>query len=116
MARKRHKPEEIVAKLRQVDVLTSQGQSVPDAISKQATCRRCGCRARTARMGARLLGWCSGASGENASSGVWRATLIQRTRHLDSIVARALLVADFIDSIGQKLTSAAGSPIPHTSA
>jgi len=34
--------------------------------------------------------------------GVWRATLIQRTRHLDSIVARALLVADFIDSIGQK--------------
>ncbi len=32
MARKIHKPEEIVAKLRQVDVLTSQGQSVPDAI------------------------------------------------------------------------------------
>jgi len=32
MARKRHKPEEIVAKLRQVDVLTSQGQSVADAV------------------------------------------------------------------------------------
>jgi putative transposase len=32
MPRKRHKPEEIVAKLRQVDVLTWQGQSVPDAI------------------------------------------------------------------------------------
>ena len=32
MARKRHKPEEIVAKLRQVDVLTSQGQSVSGAI------------------------------------------------------------------------------------
>ena len=32
MARKRHKPEEIVAKLRQVDVLTSQGRSAPDAI------------------------------------------------------------------------------------
>jgi len=30
--------------------------------------------------------------------------LIQKTRHLDSIVARALLVADFIDSIGQELT------------
>ncbi len=29
---KRHKPEEIVAKLRQVDVLTSQGSSVADAI------------------------------------------------------------------------------------
>ena len=32
MPRKRHKPEEIVAKLRQVHVLTSQGQSVADAI------------------------------------------------------------------------------------
>ena len=32
MARKRHKVEEIVAKLRQVDVLVSQGQSVADAI------------------------------------------------------------------------------------
>ena len=29
---KRHKPEEIVAKLRQVDVLVSQGQSVADAV------------------------------------------------------------------------------------
>jgi hypothetical protein len=28
MARKRHKPEEIVAKLRQVDVLTAQGTPV----------------------------------------------------------------------------------------
>ena len=32
MARKRHKPEEIVAKLRQVDVLVSQGQNIADAI------------------------------------------------------------------------------------
>ena len=32
MLRKRHKPEEIVAKLRQVDVLTSQGQTVADAV------------------------------------------------------------------------------------
>jgi transposase-like protein len=32
MPRKRHKPEEIVAKLRQVDVLASQGQSVAEAI------------------------------------------------------------------------------------
>jgi hypothetical protein len=32
MSRKRHKPEEIVAKLRQVDVLLAQGQSVADAI------------------------------------------------------------------------------------
>ena len=32
MSRKRHKPEEIVAKLRQVDVLVSQGQNVSDAV------------------------------------------------------------------------------------
>ena len=32
MGKKRHKPEEIVAKLRQVDVLTTQGQSVAEAI------------------------------------------------------------------------------------
>jgi len=29
---KGHKPEEIVAKLRQVDVLVSQGQSVADSV------------------------------------------------------------------------------------
>ena len=32
MPRKHHKPEEIVAKLRQVDVLTSQGKLVADAV------------------------------------------------------------------------------------
>jgi putative transposase len=32
MARKRYKPEEIVAKLRQIDVLVSQGQTMMDAI------------------------------------------------------------------------------------
>ena len=32
MARRRHKPEEIVAKLRQVDVLTAQGQSIAEAV------------------------------------------------------------------------------------
>jgi hypothetical protein len=32
MPRKRHTPEEIVAKLRQVDVLVSQGQHVADAV------------------------------------------------------------------------------------
>ena len=31
-AKKRHKPEEIVAKLRQVDVLASQGVPIADAI------------------------------------------------------------------------------------
>jgi len=32
MARKKHKPEEIVAKLRQVDVLVSQGKTMADAV------------------------------------------------------------------------------------
>src|SRR3954447_25120480 len=32
LASKKHKPEEAVAKLRQVDVLVSQGRSVADAI------------------------------------------------------------------------------------
>ena len=32
MPRKRHTPEEIVTKLRQVDVLVAQGQSVADAV------------------------------------------------------------------------------------
>src|SRR5208337_2145639 len=32
MGRRKHKPEEIVAKLRQVDVLTSQGRSVAEAV------------------------------------------------------------------------------------
>ena len=32
MARKRHKPEEIVAKLRQVEVLTGQGTKVDEAV------------------------------------------------------------------------------------
>jgi transposase-like protein len=32
MSRKRHRPEEIVAKLRQVEVLTAQGTAMADAI------------------------------------------------------------------------------------
>ena len=32
MSQKKHKPEEIVAKLRQVDVLLSQGRSVGEAV------------------------------------------------------------------------------------
>ena len=32
MSKKRHKPEEILAKLRQVEVLTAQGRTVAEAI------------------------------------------------------------------------------------
>ena len=44
MPQKKHKPEEIVAKLRQVDVLVSQGRSVAEAVRSigvtQFTCYR----------------------------------------------------------------------------
>ena len=44
MARKRYKPEEIIAKLWQVDVLVSQGQKMADAIRQigvsEVTCYR----------------------------------------------------------------------------
>ena len=39
MPRKRHTPEEIVAKLRQVDVLVARGQSVADAAVRSASPR-----------------------------------------------------------------------------
>ena len=42
MTRKRYKPEEIVAKLRQVDVLVSQGQNMVDAIRHQGLGRQAG--------------------------------------------------------------------------
>lgn len=44
MPQKKHKPEEIVGKLRQVDVLVSQGRSVAEAVRSigvtQFTCYR----------------------------------------------------------------------------
>jgi hypothetical protein len=43
MARKRPKPEEIVAKLRQVDVLTARGKSIGKLIGK-SICASNGCR------------------------------------------------------------------------
>ena len=38
MAKKRYKPEEIVIKLRQVEVLRSQGMAVSDAIRQIGVC------------------------------------------------------------------------------
>jgi transposase len=47
MGIKRHKPEEIVAKLRQVDVLTAQGKSIAEAVKTiavtETTYRRVAC-------------------------------------------------------------------------
>jgi hypothetical protein len=40
MATKRHKPEEIVSKLRQVDVLVGQGQARKSAIPNEAPSAR----------------------------------------------------------------------------
>ncbi|MDB5380546.1 MAG: hypothetical protein JWO26_178 [Rhodospirillales bacterium] len=36
MAREQHKPEEIVAKLRQVEVVTGQGKAVVEAVRPSA--------------------------------------------------------------------------------
>ena len=43
MPRKRHKPEEIVAKLGQVDVLVSQGKSIADAVRSIGVTEGCSC-------------------------------------------------------------------------
>lgn len=46
MPKKRHKRKEIVAKLRQVDALVSQGQSVADAIRSIGVTEVSDCRGR----------------------------------------------------------------------
>lgn len=46
MPQKKHKPEEIVAKLRQVDVLVSQGQSVAEAVRSIGVTQFTYCRSR----------------------------------------------------------------------
>jgi putative transposase len=46
VGRKHHKPEKIVAKLRQVDVLASQGRSVAEAIQSRAVMEVTYCRWR----------------------------------------------------------------------
>jgi hypothetical protein len=65
MARKRHKPEEIVAKLRQPDALISQGKPVADAV------RAIGVTARIARAISRLP---SGPSAPRRSSRIARVS------------------------------------------
>ena len=40
MARRHHKPEEIVSKLRQVEVLSGQGKSIVDAVRTIGVMRR----------------------------------------------------------------------------
>ena len=63
MSSKRHTPEQIVAKLRQVDVLTSQGSTVADAVRQigvtevdhhreLATALQCGAPSRLTRLSA----------------------------------------------------------------
>ena len=54
MAEKGHKPEEIVAKLRQADVLVSQGRSVADAIRAIGVTEGTGTNCSTARSSTRF--------------------------------------------------------------
>lgn len=50
MPKKRHKPEEIVAKLSQVDVLASQGTPIADAIRQIGVTEMPYCRWRPLRV------------------------------------------------------------------
>ena len=58
MPKKRYTPEEIVAKLRQVDVLVSQGQNIADAI------RQIGVSEGHLLSVASRVRWAQGRSGE----------------------------------------------------
>jgi hypothetical protein len=54
MPRRRYKPEEIVAKLRQVDVLVSQGQNMTDAFRQIGVSEvACGTSCSTAKSSTR---------------------------------------------------------------
>ena len=57
MAKKRHRPEEIVAKLRQVDVLTGQGKSIAESVKTIAVTERTLARMaeRTRRCGSKVI-------------------------------------------------------------
>jgi len=65
MPRKRHKPEEIVAKLRQVDVVVSQGQSVTDAVRQIGVTEELGRSERTMMSRRRRRGASNGADVHN---------------------------------------------------
>jgi hypothetical protein len=73
MARKRYKPEEIVAKLRQVDVLVSQGQNMVDAIRQIGLRTRLLPRSRVCGRGAVSPPIIEGNLRPEINSMLWRA-------------------------------------------
>ena len=58
----------VVSSFGSANICASGGLVRWNAVSKQATCGSSGARWSTARIGARLCGWCSGASGTSFSS------------------------------------------------
>ncbi len=54
MPKKKHTPEEIISKLRQVDVLVAQGQSIATAVKAISVSEQCYYRWRNAYGGLRL--------------------------------------------------------------
>jgi hypothetical protein len=86
MARKRPKPEEIVAKLRQVDVLTARGKSIGKLIGKSI------CSSKAAGCVALGAGRCA-ARGEPLARGVfgWGYPSRGRARRLRAGKSRFLL-------------------------
>ena len=55
----------VVQRLGSANICASSGCARWNAVSKQATCGRSGRRSSSRRIGVRLCGWCSGASGTN---------------------------------------------------
>ena len=73
MPRKRHKAEEIVTKLRQVDVLVSQGQSVADAIHQigvtEVACATSCLMAKSSTRSEKLRSWSKAGGATTTRSG-----------------------------------------------
>ena len=71
-----------------------------NAVSKQATCGSSGARFSSSRIGARLCGWCSGASGTNFCS---RSTMRRVQAHRRGELGAAM--HDAVSDRGQPLAA-----------
>ena len=82
MARKRFKPEEIVAKLQQVDVLVSQGQNMADAIRQIGVSEvACAMSCSTARSSTRYVKLRSSSKAGGATTTQSGRTPLSATNH-----------------------------------
>ena len=119
MASKKHRPEEAVAKLRQVDVLVSQGQAVAEAIRAIGVTEVTYCRWRREFGGLRRGGEIEGsgartpaARSEVPSLGRW----IRSGREIPSGVARMTAPLRWADLLLIRRHQAAAPRRPRTEA